>query len=184
MELKNEFEVTVPLGDAWDILTDVERIAPCLPGAELREVDGDEYRGVVKVKLGPISAEYRGAGALRGAQRRRAPSCSPGRGSGGTGPRKCQGHDHGGTGSVARRNKGLRNNRLADHGKSRPVRTRSAGGRLQQPLGPIRAQPRADGDRRAEWVDHGSEERHCGTCRGPRHSFPAAVGREPARPTG
>ena len=60
MELKNEFEVTVPLGDAWDILTDVERIAPCLPGAEFREVDGDEYRGVVKVKLGPISAEYRG----------------------------------------------------------------------------------------------------------------------------
>ncbi len=61
MELSNEFEVGVPLDDAWKILTDVERIAPCMPGAELREIDGDEYRGAVKVKVGPITAEYRGA---------------------------------------------------------------------------------------------------------------------------
>jgi len=61
MELSNEFEVGVPLAEAWEVLTDVERIAPCMPGAELREVEGDEYRGVVKVKVGPISAEYRGA---------------------------------------------------------------------------------------------------------------------------
>jgi carbon monoxide dehydrogenase subunit G len=61
MELQNEFEVGVPLNDAWKILTDIERIAPCMPGAELREVEGDEYRGAVKVKVGPITAEYRGA---------------------------------------------------------------------------------------------------------------------------
>lgn len=61
MELNNEFEVGVPLSQAWQVLTDLERIAPCMPGAELREVEGDEYRGVVKVKVGPISAEYRGA---------------------------------------------------------------------------------------------------------------------------
>ncbi|HUC35540.1 MAG TPA: SRPBCC family protein [Acidimicrobiales bacterium] len=61
MELSNEFEVGVPVGTAWDVLTDVQRIAPCLPGAELREIEGEEYRGVVKVKVGPISAEYRGA---------------------------------------------------------------------------------------------------------------------------
>ena len=61
MELHNEFEVGVPLDDAWKILTDIERIAPCMPGAELREVEGDEYRGAVKVKVGPITAEYRGA---------------------------------------------------------------------------------------------------------------------------
>jgi carbon monoxide dehydrogenase subunit G len=60
MELTNEFEVGVPVDEAWAILTDVERIAPCLPGAQLQEVDGDEYRGVVKVKVGPITAQYKG----------------------------------------------------------------------------------------------------------------------------
>ncbi len=60
MELTNEFEVRVPPEVAWAVLTDVERIAPCMPGAELREIEGDEYRGVVKVKVGPITAEYRG----------------------------------------------------------------------------------------------------------------------------
>src|SRR5271157_5888456 len=61
MELTNEFEVAVPIQVAWAVLTDAERIAPCLPGAELREVEGDEYRGVVKVKVGPITASYKGA---------------------------------------------------------------------------------------------------------------------------
>jgi uncharacterized protein len=61
MELTNEFEVSTGVEEAWRVLTDVERIAPCLPGAELREIEGDEYRGVVKVKVGPISAEYKGA---------------------------------------------------------------------------------------------------------------------------
>lgn len=61
MELTNEFTVAVPVETAWSILTDVERIAPCLPGAELREVEGDEYRGVVKIKVGPIATSYQGA---------------------------------------------------------------------------------------------------------------------------
>ncbi len=61
MELTNEFRVGTEVGKAWEVLTDVERIAPCLPGAELREIEGDEYRGVVKVKVGPITAEYKGA---------------------------------------------------------------------------------------------------------------------------
>jgi carbon monoxide dehydrogenase subunit G len=60
VELTNDFKVSVPIDTAWNTLTDVELIAPCLPGAELREVEGDEYRGVVKVKVGPITAEYRG----------------------------------------------------------------------------------------------------------------------------
>ena len=60
MELTNEFRVPVPVERAWAVLTDVERIAPCLPGAELQEVDGDEYRGIVKVKVGPITAQYKG----------------------------------------------------------------------------------------------------------------------------
>jgi carbon monoxide dehydrogenase subunit G len=60
MELTNEFRVGIPPDQAWKVLTDVERIAPCMPGAQLQEIDGDEYRGVVKVKVGPITAQYKG----------------------------------------------------------------------------------------------------------------------------
>jgi uncharacterized protein len=60
MELTNDFRVALPVERAWAVLTDVERIAPCLPGAQLQEVEGDEYRGVVKVKVGPITAQYKG----------------------------------------------------------------------------------------------------------------------------
>src|SRR5580765_566310 len=60
MELVNDFTVAVPIDDAWKILTDVERIAPCLPGAQLQEINGDTYSGVVKVKVGPILAQFKG----------------------------------------------------------------------------------------------------------------------------
>ena len=60
MELTNDFRVAVPVERAWAVLTDVELIAPCLPGAQLQEVEGDEYRGIVKVKVGPITAQYKG----------------------------------------------------------------------------------------------------------------------------
>ena len=46
------------------MLLDIERIAPCLPGAQLQEIEGDEYRGVVKVKVGPITAQYKGTAQL------------------------------------------------------------------------------------------------------------------------
>ena len=61
MELTNEFRVGVPIEQAWAVLTDVERIAPCLPGAQLQEIEGDEHRGIVKVKVGPITAQYKGS---------------------------------------------------------------------------------------------------------------------------
>jgi hypothetical protein len=60
MDLNHEFTVPVPVGDAWRILTDVERIAPCLPGAKLEESNGDTYSGFVKVKVGPIQAQFKG----------------------------------------------------------------------------------------------------------------------------
>jgi carbon monoxide dehydrogenase subunit G len=60
MELTNDFRVSVPVSEAWKVLTDVERIAPMLPGAQLEQVEGDEYHGVVKVKVGPITAQYKG----------------------------------------------------------------------------------------------------------------------------
>lgn len=64
MELTHDFSVSVPIERAWSVLTDLERIAPCMPGAQLLEVDGDEYRGVVKVKVGPITAQYKGTARI------------------------------------------------------------------------------------------------------------------------
>jgi hypothetical protein len=60
MELTNDFRVGIPVERSWAVLTDVELIAPCMPGAQLQEVEGDEYRGVVKVKVGPVTAQYKG----------------------------------------------------------------------------------------------------------------------------
>jgi carbon monoxide dehydrogenase subunit G len=64
MEIRDSFRVNRSIDDTWKVLLDIERIAPCLPGAELQEVEGDEYRGVVKVKVGPITAQYKGTAKL------------------------------------------------------------------------------------------------------------------------
>ena len=58
MELTNDFHVPVTLDRAWAVLTDVERIAPCMPGAQLEEVEGNEYRGKVKIKVGQIGRAH------------------------------------------------------------------------------------------------------------------------------
>ncbi|MEU7918918.1 SRPBCC family protein [Micromonospora zamorensis] len=60
MKITNEFAVAVPIDEAWAVLTDLEGIAPCLPGAQLTGVDGDVYRGRVKVKVGPVISEFAG----------------------------------------------------------------------------------------------------------------------------
>ncbi|SHE70945.1 hypothetical protein SAMN02745225_01389 [Ferrithrix thermotolerans DSM 19514] len=60
MEINNEFTVSVPLEQAWRTLTDLEKIAPCMPGAKLEEVSGEDYVGSVKIKVGPITSTYRG----------------------------------------------------------------------------------------------------------------------------
>ena len=60
MELNNDFEVSAPIEKVWEVINDVELIAPCLPGAQLEEVENDEYRGFVKIKVGPITAQYKG----------------------------------------------------------------------------------------------------------------------------
>jgi uncharacterized protein len=60
MELDNSFIVPVPPDQAWDVLLDVKRIAPCMPGATVDEVDGDVVTGRIKVKVGPVSLTYRG----------------------------------------------------------------------------------------------------------------------------
>jgi carbon monoxide dehydrogenase subunit G len=64
VKIEDEFRVDVPVDEAWKVLLDVERIAPCMPGAQLQEVEGEEYRGIVKVKVGPITAQYKGAARI------------------------------------------------------------------------------------------------------------------------
>ena len=60
MEMDHSFTVPVPPDQAWDVLLDVKRIAPCMPGATVDEVDGDVVNGRIKVKVGPVSLTYRG----------------------------------------------------------------------------------------------------------------------------
>lgn len=60
MQLRNSFVVPAPIDEAWRTLLDVERIAPCMPGARIDGVEGDDIAGTVSVKLGPISVRYQG----------------------------------------------------------------------------------------------------------------------------
>jgi uncharacterized protein len=61
MQFDNSFEVPLPPAEAWAVLLDVERIAPCMPGAELTEVmDGNSYRGRINVRLGPVALTFAG----------------------------------------------------------------------------------------------------------------------------
>ena len=60
MQFENSFTVPVPIDEAWRVLLDIERIAPCMPGAALDSVEGDDFTGRVKVKLGPINLTYQG----------------------------------------------------------------------------------------------------------------------------
>ncbi len=60
MQLEHSFTVPVGIDDAWRILLDIERIGPCMPGAAIDSVDGDDFTGTVKVKLGPVNLTYKG----------------------------------------------------------------------------------------------------------------------------
>ncbi len=62
MRLENNFEVPVSVERAWEVLLDIERVAPCMPGATLTSHEGDDFTGTVKVKLGPVSLTYKGKG--------------------------------------------------------------------------------------------------------------------------
>lgn len=64
IHLTNQFRVTLPIDDTWTLLTDLPRVARCLPGANLDEVVDGEYRGGMSTKIGPITAKYRGAASF------------------------------------------------------------------------------------------------------------------------
>jgi carbon monoxide dehydrogenase subunit G len=62
VKLEHSFSVPADLDTVWAAVLDPERVAPCMPGASLSEVDGDTFKGTVKVKVGPISLQYKGSG--------------------------------------------------------------------------------------------------------------------------
>ena len=87
MHLSHEFVVPVPVTQAWDVLLDIERIAPCLPGATVESVEGDSFAGRVKVKVGPITVTYKGTATFvqRDEESRRAVIRADGREARGSG---------------------------------------------------------------------------------------------------
>jgi uncharacterized protein len=64
MLVENEFEVAAPLDQVWRHMQDIPRIAPCLPGAELTDVNGDIYRGRVTTKMGPVKLQFMGTAKI------------------------------------------------------------------------------------------------------------------------
>jgi carbon monoxide dehydrogenase subunit G len=60
MKLENEFTVGAPVERAWEVMLDMQRVAPCLPGAAIESSDGDEHIGTMAIKIGPITSRYRG----------------------------------------------------------------------------------------------------------------------------
>jgi uncharacterized protein len=87
MKIVNEFRVSIPIDQAWDVLTDLEGIAPCLPGAQLTGSDGTTFTGKVKVKVGPVTTEYQGTASFaeKDDEARRAVIDAKGRDSRGSG---------------------------------------------------------------------------------------------------
>ncbi len=64
MRLDHEFTVPVPAAQAWPVLLDIDRVGPCMPGATVTKVDGDDFEGTVKVKVGPITVTYGGTASF------------------------------------------------------------------------------------------------------------------------
>jgi carbon monoxide dehydrogenase subunit G len=61
VQLNNEFSVDIPVAEVWELLIDLERVIPCMPGGALIGRDGDSVRGAMKIKIGPVGANFEGA---------------------------------------------------------------------------------------------------------------------------
>ena len=94
MKLTNELIVPASLDEVWAVLLDVERVAPCLPGASIEAGDGDEYSGTMKVKLGPITSSFQGHDQDRGGRRGRPPRGDERQGARQPRPGHRHRHDH------------------------------------------------------------------------------------------
>ncbi len=141
MELTHEFRVAVPPEQAWAVLTDVERIAPCLPGAQLQEVEGDEYRGIVKVKVGPITAQYKGKAHFVEQDQAAGRAVLRAEGAGHARAGQCERHDHGNAHPRRRRHPGVGRDGSGDQRAGGPVRPGHARRRERQVARPVRRLP-------------------------------------------
>ena len=169
-KLLNEFTVNRPIDETWNVLTDVERIAPCMPGATLEEIEGDVFRGVVKVKLGAISTAFKGQANFVERDDTQPPCRAEGEGRDTTGKGNASADDH----RAARidrsddTTKCCRRDRPAHHRQGRPVRPRHHGRRQQEADEPVRDQPQHDarsaagGRGRTPVADEAAAERQCG----------------------
>ena len=148
MELRNDFVVGVPVEEAWAVLTDVERIAPCMPGAELTEVDGDVYKGIVKVKVGPVTAQYKGKASFQEKDEagRRCVLKAEGRDTRGQGNANALDHHH--LHRRGRQDPGGDRHRSDHHRPGRPVRPGRAGRRELEAHRPVRVLPGDERHRR------------------------------------
>ena len=169
MELKNEFHVSVPIDVAWAVLTDLERVAPCMPGAELQEVEGDEYRGIVKVKVGPITAQYKGSARFveKDDEQHRAVLLAEGRDTRG------QGNASATVTAIAtpdrRRHDRLHRDGTLHHREGGPVWSERHGRRQRQDAGGVRRQTRGGRPVAGSRVGTGrTGDRGCGREQGDR----------------
>ena len=144
MKIEDNFRVEVPVEEAWKVLLDLERIAPCLPGAQLTEVEGDEYRGTVKIKVGPITAQYKGVAKIEQADEanRKVVLQAEGRDTRG------QGNASATVIATLVRRRRCRDDRQhrhrpQHHRQGRAVRPGSHGRRVEQAARPVRRQPPA-----------------------------------------
>ena len=162
-QLVNEFTVNRPIDEAWAVITDVERIAPCLPGAQLQEIEGDIYRGVVKIKLGSITPQFKGQANFveRDDDAHRAVLKAEGRDTGGRGNASAE---------ITAQAESLsptstrvdRDHRPAHHRQGGPVRPGHHRRRVQEADGAVRRQPQHDARRAARAPARREPDRRAG----------------------
>ena len=146
MELNHTFTVPASLADTWQTFEDIDSVAGCFPGATVTEIDGDDFKGTCKVKLGPIALVYTGTGHVPREGRGRPQVRHRGEGQGQARQRHRRGDGHrdlrrGGAGVHARR----RADRPGDHREARAVRPRGHPGRLRQAPAAVRHLPAGQG---------------------------------------
>ena len=147
-QLVNEFTVNRPIDEAWAVITDVERIAPCLPGAQLQEIEGDIYRGIVKVKLGSITPQFKGQASFieRDDAAHKAVLKAEGRDTGGRGNASAEIEAQAESLSPTSTRVVVTTD-LHITGQGRPVRARDHRRRLEEADGAVRRQPQHDARR-------------------------------------
>ena len=147
-QLVNEFTVNRPIDEAWAVITDVERIATCMPGAQLR---GDRGGRLSRHRQGQARLDHpavQGPGDVHRPRRPRAPRRAQGGGPGHRRPRQRRRRDHRpGREPVAHEHPVHRDDRPAHHRPGRPVRTRHPRRRVEEADGPVRQQPQHDARR-------------------------------------